>query len=37
MGLNGTFGYGYSRDGKRLAIVRGHVESDDVLLHDESK
>ena len=31
------FGYAYSRDGKRLAIVRGHVESDAVLLHDESK
>jgi len=28
------FGYKYSRDGKQLAIVRGHVESDAVLFRD---
>ncbi len=31
------FGYRYSRDGKKLAIIRGHVESDAVLFHDVEK
>jgi serine/threonine protein kinase len=28
------FGYRYSRNGKKLAVIRGHVESDAVLFHD---
>ncbi|HEY1421934.1 MAG TPA: protein kinase [Candidatus Acidoferrum sp.] len=31
------FGFGYSPDGKKLAVGRGHVESDVVLLRDTSK
>jgi serine/threonine protein kinase/dipeptidyl aminopeptidase/acylaminoacyl peptidase len=30
-------GYAYSPDGKKLAMVRGHTESDAVLLHDRGK
>jgi len=30
-------GYAYSPDGKKLAMVRGHTESDAVLLHDSGK
>jgi serine/threonine protein kinase len=30
-------GFGYTRDGKKLAIVRGHVESDAVLIRDGGK
>jgi Tol biopolymer transport system component len=32
-----VLGFAYSPDGKKLAIVRGHVESDAVLLHDSTK
>ena len=31
------FGFGYSPDGKKLAVGRGHIESDVVLLRDTSK